>query len=168
MRERGALRFQIIVKAVAAFFKAIFFVEAVGLGAWHAAVKNKAFATAFFGEVTGMVHELDAIALTAFVFVGNNARNVTGHSGKPEGVEVGAVAKAVIATVIVHEEEGKAIGVANHIAIDLANHVLIIGVVGPELLDIIKSHVKIVYGCVFVMHNQPILFILFIFFIILL
>ena len=109
-----------------------------------------------------MVHKLDAVALTTFVFVGNNTGNVAGHSGKPKGVEVGTVAKTVIAAVVIHKEKGKAIGVTNHIAVHLANHVLIIGVVGPELFDIIKSHVKIVHGCVFVMHNQPILFIFFI------
>ena len=70
------------------------FIESVGLGAWHAAVEDDAFAAARFGKIAGVIHEHGAIALAALALVDDQAGQVAGHTGEPKGVEVGAVAKA--------------------------------------------------------------------------
>ena len=75
-----SLWLQVIVKAVTAFFEAVFFIKAMGLGAWHATIEHKAFAAAFLGKIASMVHEFDAVALSTFIFIGDNTGNIAGHA----------------------------------------------------------------------------------------
>ena len=105
--EAGS-RLQIVVEAVAALLEAVDLIEAVGLLAGHAGVEDQGLAAAGLGQLLGVVHELHAAALAALIFVGDDAGDVAGHTGEPEGVEIGPVAEAVVG-VAVHEEESKAV-----------------------------------------------------------
>ena len=146
-------RLQIVVEAVAALLEAVDLIEAVGLLAGHAGVEDQGLAAAGLGQLLGVVHELHAAALAALVFVGDDAGDVAGHAGEPEGVEVGPVAEAVVG-VAVHEEEGEAVLIGQHVGVDLADHVFVIGVVVPEFFDVVEGDVEVGHRCGFEFHTH--------------
>ena len=118
----------------------------MGLLPGHAGVQHQGLAAPGLGQLLGVVHELHAIALAPLVGVGDDAGDIAGHAGQPEGVEVSAVAEAMVG-VPVHEEEGEAVLVGQHVGVHLADDFLIIGVVVPKLFNVVKRHIEIVHGC---------------------
>ena len=142
---------QIIVETVAALLEAVDLIETVCLLAGHAGIQNQTLAVACLCQFLGMVHQLDAVALAAFILVGDDAGDIAGGAGQPEGVEVSTVAETVI-LVAVHQEECKAVFISQNICINLTDDFLVIGVVGPELFNLVECYVEIFHGCVLKFH----------------
>ena len=57
--------------------------------------------------------------------------------------------------VAVHQEEDKAVLVGQNFLIDLAGHVLVVGVVGPQLDDIVKGCFEVFHRRVLKFHGGP-------------
>ena len=98
-----------------------------------------------------MVHELHAAPLAPLVLIGDDAGDVAGHAGQPEGVEIRPVTEAVVG-IPVHEEKGKAVLIGQHIGIHLADDFLVIGIIGPQFLNVVKGHIKVGHGGGFEFH----------------
>ena len=129
-------------------------IEPVGLGPGHAGVQHQGLAPSGLGQLLGVIHELHTVALAPLVLVGDDAGDIAGGTGHPEGVEISAMAEAVV-LVAVHQEEGKAVLVGQNFLIDLAGHVLVVGVVGPQLDDIVKGCFEVFHRRVLKFHGGP-------------
>lgn len=148
------LSLQIIVEPIAAFLETIVFVKSVSIGARQTAVEDDALAASCFCQITGVVHECTAVAFAALTLVDDEARKIAGLAAEPEGIEKCAVTKSQHA-VVVYEEKCEAVLVGEHLCVNAADFVAVVGVVGPEFFDEIKGDVKIVHRGVSECHCAP-------------